>query len=106
MKTLCVTCALAVAMMVIADWTMAQEVEQKGAPVSEKAAPASAPATSAPAAAVKEMQGTTCPVLGAPIDKKYNYIYKGTIYYFCCPACLKLFKADPEKYIEKLSPGK
>jgi len=101
MKALCVTCALAVAMMVIAGWAMAQEVEQKGAPVSEKTAPASAPV-----AAAREMQGTTCPVLGGTIDKKYNYTYKGTIYYFCCSACMSKFKADPEKYIEKMSPQK
>jgi len=92
MKTLCVTCALAVAMMVIAGWAIAQEV-------SEKAAPASATA-----AAVKEMQGTICPVMAGPIDKKYNYTYKGTKYYFCCPICLGKFKDDPERYIEKVSP--
>ena len=101
MKTLCVTCALAVAMMVIDGWAMAQEVEQKGAPGPEKAAPASAPA-----AAVKEMQGTICPVMAGPVDKKYNYTYKGTIYYFCCPVCIEKFKADPERYIEKVSPKK
>jgi YHS domain-containing protein len=100
MKTLCVTCALAVAMVVIAGWALAQEVEQKGVPGSEKGA------ASAPVPAVKEMQGTTCPVLGGPIDKKYSYTYKGTIYYFCCPVCLGKFKADPEKYISKMSPGK
>ena len=26
--------------------------------------------------------------------------YKDKIYYFCCPACIASFKADPEKYAE------
>ena len=54
-----------------------------------------------PAAAIKEMKGTICPVMGRPIKKQYNYVYKGTRYYFCCPGCLKMFKTDPEKYIRK-----
>lgn len=63
-------------------------------------APAS-PGRGAPAARVKEMEGTTCPVAGGPIDKKIYCDYKGTRYYFCCVGCQGKFKADPERYIEK-----
>lgn len=100
MKELSVTLALAVAMVAIAGWAPGQEAEQKGVPGSEKGA------ASAPVPAVKEMQGTTCPVLAGPIDKKYNYTYRGTIYYFCCPICVEKFKADPEKYTRKALPKK
>jgi YHS domain-containing protein len=106
MKTRCVTWALAAAMAIIAGLATAQWVERNGASPSGKAAPAPDPLASASPAALKEMKGATCPVMGAPIDKKYNYTYKGTIYYFCCPVCVKLFKADPEKYIEKMSSEK
>ena len=51
---------------------------------------------------IKEMEGNICLVMGMPIDKKYSYTYRGTIYYFCCPACITEFKADPEKYIKKV----
>ena len=53
--------------------------------------------------ALKEMEGNTCPVMGGAIDKKYSYVYKGTIYYFCCPACIPKFKENPEKYIGKMT---
>lgn len=52
--------------------------------------------------ALKEMEGTTCPVSGLPINKTISYEYKGTIYHFCCPICLGQFKEDPEKYIRKM----
>lgn len=51
---------------------------------------------------IKEMEGNVCPVMGMPIDKKYNYTYRGTIYYFCCPSCVGEFKTAPEKYIKKV----
>ena len=51
---------------------------------------------------VKEMEGNLCPVMGRPINKKYSYVYKGTRYFFCCPACVASFKADPEKYIQRM----
>lgn len=45
-----------------------------------------------------------CPVSGEKIDeeKKLTYEYEGKIYNFCCKACVKDFKKDPQKYIEKL----
>ena len=42
-----------------------------------------------------------CPVLGEPASKDISYEYDGKTYYFCCPACVNDFKADPEKYITK-----
>ncbi len=94
MKTLCMTLALAGAMVAFTGPVRSQDVEQKSAPPSEKTAE------------IKEMEGAACPVLGGPIDKKYSYTYKGTRYYFCCPVCIGKFKADPEKYIEKMPKGK
>ncbi len=46
--------------------------------------------------------GTVCPVSGEPVSKDTNftYTYKGTVYRFCCPACVEVFKKDPEKYIK------
>ena len=100
MKGLSVTLALAVAMVAIAGWALGQEAEQKGVPGSERGA------ASVPVPAAKEGEGATRPVLAGPYDKKYNYTYRGTIYYFCCPMCVEKFKADPEKYAGKALPKK
>jgi YHS domain-containing protein len=45
-----------------------------------------------------------CPVMGTKIDEKSKvaYEYKGKIYNFCCLACIKAFKKDPDKYIKKV----
>ena len=45
-----------------------------------------------------------CPVSGETIveETKVTYEYEGKIYNFCCKACIKDFKKDPQKYIEKL----
>ena len=45
---------------------------------------------------------TICPVMGAPIDKKYYTEYKGQKVYFCCPDCKAQFAKEPEKYLSKL----
>jgi len=45
---------------------------------------------------------TTCPVMGNPINKDIFVEYKGQKVYFCCPACVDQFNADPEKYLDKL----
>jgi len=46
-----------------------------------------------------------CPVSGEKIDEanKATDKYEGKIYNFCCKACLKDFKKDPQKYIKKLN---
>ncbi|MEI6633500.1 MAG: YHS domain-containing protein [Chlamydiota bacterium] len=73
------------------------------AATAPKAEPASAAAgNTTPAGEVKEMKGDTCPVLGGKADKSISSDYKGTRYYFCCVGCQGLFKADPEKYIQKM----
>ncbi len=43
-----------------------------------------------------------CPVMGGVIDKSVFTEYKGKKVYFCCPGCIDMFKADPEKYLGKL----
>jgi YHS domain-containing protein len=55
-------------------------------------------------APVKVVAGeqTTCPVMGGAIDKAIFVEYKGKKVYFCCPACVETFKANPEKYVAKL----
>ena len=50
-----------------------------------------------------------CPVLGnmgvVAADTKYSD-FDGKRYYFCCPACLPKFEADPAKYVKALNlPG-
>lgn len=49
-----------------------------------------------------DVSNKICPVRGEPVDKNVSYVYKGKRYYFCCAMCVDTFKADPEKYIEKL----
>jgi YHS domain-containing protein len=71
--------------------------EHAGKSTDEK----SAVETGRTAGAVKEMEGERCPVMGLPINKSYSYTYRGIRYYFCCPACIETFKADPEKYMDK-----
>lgn len=46
---------------------------------------------------------TLCPVSGHPIDKAYSVDYQGQRVYFCCDKCPAKFKADPDKYFEKLA---
>jgi YHS domain-containing protein len=46
---------------------------------------------------------TTCPVMeGNPINPEIYADANGKRVYFCCHACQAEFKANPEKYIEKL----
>ncbi|MCE4610167.1 MAG: YHS domain-containing protein [Desulfurococcales archaeon] len=42
------------------------------------------------------------PVCGmkVPQTTQYKTVYKGKIYYFCSPQCLKEFKKNPEYYLE------
>jgi YHS domain-containing protein len=49
-----------------------------------------------------EVGNKICPVSGEKINEKWKatYEYKGKIYNFCCPACIKEFKKDPDKYIK------
>ena len=70
---------------------------------SEPAAPepntAKTPESVSATAAVTQ---TTCPIMGAPIDKNVFTEYQGQKVYFCCAGCVDKFKADPEKYAKDL----
>jgi len=48
------------------------------------------------------IEQTTCPVMGGAIDKDIFTEYKGKRVYFCCAGCVEKFKANPEKYLDKL----
>lgn len=47
---------------------------------------------------------TVCPVSGEKVGSAgmapATYEYNGTIYNFCCSACIETFKKDPQKYID------
>lgn len=43
-----------------------------------------------------------CPVMGGVIDRSVFTEYQGKKVYFCCPGCIDMFKAEPEKYLDKL----
>lgn len=45
---------------------------------------------------------TTCPVMGAPIDKNIFVEYEGKKVYFCCKSCETKFNENPEMYVSKL----
>jgi len=49
-----------------------------------------------------------CPVSGEKIKpgEDVKYEYEGKIYHFCCPACIKTFKEDPQKYMKKIEEEK
>ena len=57
-----------------------------------------------PAVKPIEVGNKICPVSGQEIKKEevYQVEYEGKIYNLCCKMCLKDFKKDPQKYIEKL----
>jgi YHS domain-containing protein len=49
---------------------------------------------------------TSCPVMGGKVNQQVYADYQGQRVYFCCPACIEMFKKDPEKYLKKLrEPG-
>jgi len=47
-------------------------------------------------------QQVACPVQGGKINKDLYTDYQGQRIYFCCPACIEIFKKDPEKYLQKM----
>lgn len=46
---------------------------------------------------------TICPVSSEEADPEITHVVDGVKYSVCCKSCLKKFKADPQKYISKLS---
>ena len=51
---------------------------------------------------VKQIEQTTCPVMGGTINQSLYADYEGKRVYFCCEGCVPEFQKDPEKYINKL----
>lgn len=59
---------------------------------------------SATAAAV-EVGNKICPVSGQKVGEMGPAVkveHNGKIYNLCCPGCVEMFKADPDKYIKKV----
>lgn len=53
--------------------------------------------------AVMPPANTVCPVMeGMPVNKDLYVDHNGRRVYFCCGGCIRTFKADPEKYLQKL----
>lgn len=50
-----------------------------------------------------EVGNKICPVSGEEIkeEEAYKFEYEGKVYNLCCSMCVKDFKKDPQKYIEK-----
>ena len=61
---------------------------------------ADAPATQ-PAVDPKPVN-TKCPVTGEDIDSKVTIVYDGKTIAFCCEDCVKVFKKNPDKYLENV----
>ena len=53
--------------------------------------------------AKKPVTNKLCPVSGGPVSADYRAEYKGQYVYVCCKGCLDEFKADPEKFVAKMS---
>ena len=51
----------------------------------------------------KAVTNKLCPVSGGAVSEKYRAEYKGQYVYVCCEGCLNEFKADPEKFVAKMS---
>jgi len=45
---------------------------------------------------------TDCPVSGKPIVADQKVSFEGQSVYFCCPNCPDAFKAEPEKFTDKV----
>lgn len=45
---------------------------------------------------------TVCPIMGSNINKDLYLDYQGQRVYFCCPACIEIFKKDPEKFLQTM----
>lgn len=55
------------------------------------------------AAEESKVFNTICPVSHEEADPEITFEYNGKLYATCCNNCMKKLKADPEKYISKLS---
>lgn len=53
--------------------------------------------------AKKPTTNKLCPVSGGAVNADYRAEYQGQYVYFCCKDCPGAFKADPEKFVAKMS---
>jgi len=60
----------------------------------------SGPAPAQPPAAKPQ---TICPVMGGKINRQVYVDHQGQRIYFCCPACIELFRKNPEKYLQEMN---
>jgi xanthine dehydrogenase accessory factor len=67
-----------------------------GTAAANPAAAASAPPADGPDEAIDPVCDMTVTVKGA----RYHTEYEGETYYFCCPACRKLFQNNPQDYLK------
>ncbi|MCX7624000.1 MAG: XdhC family protein [Thermomicrobium sp.] len=51
------------------------------------------------ASAAREAIDPVCGMTVDPATARHVVEYRGQRYYFCCPACRRLFEADPESYL-------
>ncbi|HBG62484.1 MAG: hypothetical protein A2306_03620 [Omnitrophica WOR_2 bacterium RIFOXYB2_FULL_38_16] len=51
-----------------------------------------------------EVGNKTCPVMGGDIieGSEVKVEHEGKVYNLCCVGCIRTFKNDPKKYIEKI----
>ena len=55
------------------------------------------------AAAERPAANTVCPVMqGTRVNKKFYVDYEGQRILLCCRACVKAFKKNPKKYLNRL----
>lgn len=81
----------------------AAETKPVEAPAPAAASKASNGSASKPAAAAEGPAEAIDPVCDMTVTVKgarYHTEHEGQTYYFCCPACRKLFQNEPEKYLK------
>ena len=64
---------------------------------------ASAAVVTATEDAKKPVTNKMCPVSGGPVSADFRAEYQGQYVYVCCKGCLDEFKANPEKFVAKMS---
>ncbi|HEX2148931.1 MAG TPA: XdhC family protein [Actinomycetota bacterium] len=78
----------------------APEPEQKPAAVSNGAVKPAAAPTAPPADGPDEAIDPVCDMTVTVKGARYHTEYEGETYYFCCPACRKLFQNNPQDYLK------
>jgi membrane fusion protein, copper/silver efflux system len=86
--------------------SMMARAEQLSPPEDTQEPPVLTPIPDADISALREDYPLdVCIVSGLPLDSMGGplaYEYRGRLILLCCPACVPLFEADPEKYLKKL----